>query len=271
MTMRKLRKVIVPLDGSELSESAIAPARAIAARADVSLLFVTTRWDSNVSAARRYVDLQAALADAEADVVLDREAVDAICLEGRENRDALICMATHGRGGLRETVLGSVAEAVIRSIERPVVLVGPGNRLGQSLPTSPRVVVGLDGSDASKAILPAATDLALALGASIRLVQVVLEPEVINITGPRMTEAVALEDTAKELRDAGVDADYEIIDDHDVSAGLARYAADLPASIVAVATHGRTGLARVALGSVAIRIVRRSPCPVLVVRPDASA
>jgi nucleotide-binding universal stress UspA family protein len=266
-----VRQVIVPLDGSELSESAIAPARAIAARAHASLLFVTTRWDSDVSAARRYLDLQAELADAEADVVLDREAVDAICLKGRENQDALVCMATHGRGGLRETVLGSVAEGVIRGIERPVVLVGPNNRLGQSLPTLPHVLVGLDGSDASKAVLPAATDLALALKASIRLVQVVLEPEVINITGPRMTEAAALENAAKELHDEGVDADYEIIDDHDVSAGLARYAADLPASIVAVATHGRTGLARVALGSVAIRTVRRGPCPVLVVGPDASA
>jgi nucleotide-binding universal stress UspA family protein len=268
-----LRKVIVPLDGSELSESAIAPARAIAARAGASLLFMTTGWDSDVSAPRRYLDVHAAIADAEADVdvILDREAVDAICLKAQQDRDALVCMATHGRGGLRETVIGSVAQAVIRNIRRPLVLVGPDNVLGDSLPASPHLLIALDGSDASEAVLPAAMDLALALGADVRLVQVVFTPEVIKVSGPRTAEAVALEDACKQVRDAGVEADYEIIDDHDTSARLASYAAELPASIVAVATHGRTGLARVALGSVAIRFVRRSSCPVLVVRPDQLA
>jgi nucleotide-binding universal stress UspA family protein len=268
-----LRKVIVPLDGSELSESAIAPARAVAARAGASLLFMTTRWDSEVSAPRRYLDVHAAIADAEADVdvILDREAADAICLKAQQDPDALVCMATHGRGGLRETVTGSVAEAVIRNIRRPLVLVGPNNSLGDSLPASPQLLVALDGSDASKASLPAALGLALALRASVRLVQVVFTTEVIKVSGPRTAEAMALEDACKQLRDAGVEADYEIIDDHDTSARLASYAAELPASMVALATHGRTGLARVTLGSVAIRVVRKSLCPVLVVRPDRLA
>ncbi len=85
---------------------------------------------------------------------------------------------------------------------------------------------------------------------------------------PRTSEAIALDDVVKQIHDAGVAAAYELIDDGDTSGRLAGYAADLPASIVALATHGRTGLARVALGSVAMRVVRTSACPVLVVRPD---
>lgn len=264
-----LRKIIVPLDGSELSESALAPARSIAARAGASLLLATTRWGSDVTTPRRYIDERAAaIADAEARVILDRKAADAICLLARENPETLVCMATHGRGGLRATAMGSVAEAVVREVQRPLVLVGRESRLGESLPESPHVVVGVDGSDASKAVLPAAIELALALGADIQVAQVVLAPEVIKVAVPRTSEAIALEDVVKQIHDAGVAATYEIIDDGDTSARLASYAAGVPASIVALATHGRTGLARVALGSVATRVVRRSACPVLVVRPD---
>ena len=264
-----LRKIIVPLDGSQLSESALAPACAIAARAGASLLLATTRWGSDVSTPRRYIDERAAaIADAEARVILDREAADAICLLARETPDTLVCMATHGRGGLRGTVMGSVAEAVVHEVHRPLVLVGPQSGLGESLPESPHVVVGIDGSDASKAVLPAAIELAVALGADIRVVEVMVAPEVFKVAVSRTSQAIALDDVVKKIHDAGVAATYEIIDDGDTSGRLVSYAADLPASIVALATHGRTGLARVALGSVAMRVVRRSACPVLVVRPD---
>jgi nucleotide-binding universal stress UspA family protein len=65
-------------------------------------------------------------------VILDREAADAICFLARENPETLVFMATHGRGGLRGTVMGSVGEAVVREVHRPLVLVGPHGRLGES-------------------------------------------------------------------------------------------------------------------------------------------
>ena len=263
-----LRKVIVPLDGSSRSESAIAPARAVATRADASLVLVTTRWGSDVSSPRRYIEARAsAIDDGEARLILDREPVDAISFVASEDDDALVCMATHGRGGVRGTVMGSVAEAVVRTIRGPVMLIGPDNKLGESLPASPHVLVGLDGSDTSNAVLPAAIELARALHADIRVVQVVLTTDVIKVTRQTTAEATPLEDVVERIRDADVDAHYEIVDDGDISARIATYAAELPASIVALATHGRSGLARVALGSVAMRVVRRSECPALVVRP----
>jgi hypothetical protein len=97
--------------------------------------------------------------------------------------------------------MGSVAEAVIRNVRGPLMLVGPNNKLGDALPAC-RTWWCLDGSDAAKAVLPAATALALAWNADLRLVQVVLPPEVIGVTGPRKVEAVALEGVAKRIRDA---------------------------------------------------------------------
>jgi nucleotide-binding universal stress UspA family protein len=84
-------------------------------------------------------------------------------------------------------------------------------------------VVGIDGSDASKAVLPAAIELALALGADIRVVEVVLALEVIKVAVPRTSEAIALDDVVKQIHDAGVSATYAIIDDGDTSGRLTSY------------------------------------------------
>jgi nucleotide-binding universal stress UspA family protein len=73
---------------------------------------------------------------------------------------------------------------------------------------------------------------------------------------------------ARELRsttDRGVE--YESLHGKDAAKAIVAYAGERGAAVVLVATHGRTGLARLAAGSVAMGVVRRSPCPVLVYRP----
>ncbi len=265
-----MKKVIVPLDGSKLAEAALAPAHVLAGRTDAELVLVTTRWSvDDVEEPGRYLDQQRRELDRPADavVILDRDAPSGIVL-ATDEPGALVCMATHGRGGVKRAVLGSVAEAVVRGAHSPVLLVGPEVSPQWSLPEHPTLLLGIDGSEHSLAVVPAAVDLALAVTARARIVDVSRPPDVLAVSRFRTDDVDVLESVTTRLGSHGVPADYEVVDGLDAAETLLSEAATLRASIIVIATHGRRGLARAALGSVAMRVVHGAPCPVLVVRPQ---
>jgi nucleotide-binding universal stress UspA family protein len=122
-----ITKVVVPLDGSALAERAVTPARSLAERIGATLLLMTARSGDDAGEARQRLDKQAtALGFDRVDtaIVHDRSAAEAILTEARDP-NAVVCMSTHGRSGLGQALLGSVAEAVLRGSDRPVLLVGP--------------------------------------------------------------------------------------------------------------------------------------------------
>ena len=136
MSTPGIQTVLVPLDGSERAEQALPPAVQLAERMDADLVLMTTAWEGkSIETVRRYLDVHIALLerDVEPLVVLDREAPDAILFAAREP-GTLVCMTTHGRGGVVSAVLGSVAEAVVRGASGPVVLMGPGMKSDWVLP-----------------------------------------------------------------------------------------------------------------------------------------
>ncbi|MGZ8734281.1 MAG: universal stress protein [Acidimicrobiia bacterium] len=117
-------QVIVALDGSARSETALPHARAVAGGAP--LMLMTTMWDRDATAPRRYLEGRAAeLADIEVEttVTQDREPPEAILLVAREQPGSIICMATHARSGLGDAVLGSVATRVVHGCPCPVLVV----------------------------------------------------------------------------------------------------------------------------------------------------
>jgi nucleotide-binding universal stress UspA family protein len=195
------------------------------------------------------------------DAVVEREAADAI-VAASGAPGTLVCMATHGRGGVIRGVLGSVSEAVVRTGAAPVVLVGPALDQRWQVPAESgagaTVVVALDGSSTAREAVPAGLSLARAVGASVRIVHVA------------RSDDAPVEDWERVVAtfvEGGVDTTFEVLDGFDPAAAIADAAKRHAATFVVAATHGRTGLARVTMGSVVQRIVRRSPCPVLVVRP----
>jgi nucleotide-binding universal stress UspA family protein len=196
----------------------------------------------------------------------------------------LVVMTTHGRGALGRALLGSVADRLVRTLEVPIVLLRPGGDEGAAPALrdwSPReIVVGLDGSRLAEAVLPPAIELARLFRVSLTLLQVI-EPLPVASDPPlpiptgydeRVTEALRgeaqdyLESVAEMVRKEGVQAS--------AAARLGWSAAgtllDLTpehAGLLAIATHGRSGLKRALVGSVADKLVRAAQVPVLVVRP----
>jgi nucleotide-binding universal stress UspA family protein len=275
-----MQTVVVPLDGSELSERALAPGLVLARRAGAELRLVSCPWEGVP------VDVEAYLADHAAGI--DLESVRTVV--GQEKpatavldavvgaADPVVCMSTHGHTGMGRVLLGSVAEEVLCAAPCPVLLCGPEMRPESLGSTGSHLVLCTDGSDHAEAVLPAAADLARVLELAVSVVEVVAPNELV-MTGeeppPDEGSAVAqghLDALVGWLRAAGVEpCRAEQLHGADPAAAVVHHAARLPAAAIAMATHGRSGLARVVLGSITMSVVRHSTCPVLVIRPAVLA
>ena len=195
----------------------------------------------------------------------------------------LIAMTTHGRGAVGRVVFGSVADRVARHSPVPVLLVRPDAATAPARPVVRRLVVPLDGSALAEAALPVVTDLARRLRLPVHLVRAedfgVLFPlgdgGVERPTSPlpkdgwRRILAAAeveagnvLDAAARRLREAGLTADSALLDG---SPFFAIAEATRPGDVIVLTSHGRGGLRRWLLGSVAEKLVRAAPAPVLLV------
>lgn len=197
------------------------------------------------------------------------------------NKTDLVVMTTHGRGALGRAVFGSVADRIARSSPVPVLLVRPRPAGERAEPvTIRRLVVPLDGSDLAEAALPVAIELGTRLEQPVHLVRVVnlaaslmpggsfgmpaLSPELSEEGMERAhTEARDyLAAVARRLQEGGGRVTWETVEGSPFfSLAEATSAEDL----VVMTSHGRSGVVRWLLGSVAEKLVREAPGPVLLV------
>lgn len=272
--------VVVPLDGSELAERALRPACALAARLDDARVLLVSCAPDDVAVVQAHLDDRAALfagvVDVDTRILEELEPAEGILETMASAPDALLCMATHGRGGLRAAVLGSVAERVVCRSSEPLVLVGPACRTALLAGEHGRLLVCSDGSAFSDAIIPAAASWTDRLRLEPWVAEVVGPDEEVALPGQparnRQVEAASarLDQLVARLETPTSTARAKVLHGTPASRSIVGFAGQLPAVLIAMATHGRTGLVRTAVGSVAAEVVRQAPCPVLVTRPGTT-
>lgn len=257
-------EIVVPLDGSSTAERAMGPALDLSRRTGVPLRVLSRALPGEKEELTTYLagvaDRYAALADVET-LVTGRDDVAAAIVDGLEP-GSLVCMSSHGRTGLVRAALGSVAEAVMRTLRQPVLVVGPEVSPGRAL--SGRVVACLDGSPAADLTLGPAAQWAAALGLPLWLVSVV-DPAVATpeaLAAGDVVESGHLASLAERI--GGVEG-WDVLHRDDPAEALAELDGRAEVAVLVMATHGRTGWDRLRLGSVTVGTVRRSPVPVLVV------
>ena len=194
----------------------------------------------------------------------------------------LVVMTTHGRGAVGRMLLGSVADYVLRTARIPVLLARPPAS-ATSRPTftwtPEEIVVPIDGSKLAESALPLAADLARALRARLELIQVVtIAPATDPVLAFPMGDSEALmemrraeaadylESTAERLRGPGLEVGTAVVVGPTAAGTLIEITRSERPRLVMIASHGRGGWRRVALGSVADKLVRAAEAPVLVVR-----
>jgi nucleotide-binding universal stress UspA family protein len=213
-----------------------------------------------------------------ADITLIEADAPSVLLHSAEARHAdLTVMTSHGRGPVERFWLGSVADQVIREAGHPVLIV-PASSDPQAVRDDrpfTHVLVPLDGSQVAEGVLHHAAHLASNDGARVSLVTVTHAP---------LVHALSYEAGSYNM-DAEVDAHRYLTDRchtlgwmaHDVTCAslngvspvgtqIVDYARTHDVDIIALSAHGHGGLHRLLLGSVADKIIRASPVPVLVVK-----
>jgi nucleotide-binding universal stress UspA family protein len=297
--MRDDGPILLPLDGSELAEGALPYAVALA-RALKARLVLFTAWegtDSELGANfpsmamdverqaeahfTQYLQgVKARLTGLDVETMIRAgDASDEILKAADELGARLLVIATHGRSGIGRWLYGSTASHLLRHAGVPVVAVGP-NALEKAKTdvAVKHLVVPLDGSSMAEKALPIASELASAFGARVSLVRVVqwavqaypyTLPDAYLPQVDQELEAGAkkyLQRMESEIK--GVETRAFVVRGA-VAEGLLEFIDKEGGDFVVMTTHARTGLARVALGSVADRMLQ-APCPVMLVRPEES-
>jgi len=223
--------------------------------------------------------------------ILDGAVGEALSARARETSANLVVMTTHGRSPLGRLLLGSIADQLVRRLDVPLLLVRPQGTptdfTADSLPR--RVLVPLDGSPLAEEILEPATSLGRLMQADFLLLRIVppamssnypMPTEAINAFGKSLLkqleeqEAAArreaeayLEKVARRLRSEGLVVRTRVVS-HDLpAAAILEQAQADTADLIALETHGRHGIARLFLGSVAEKVLRGASIPLLVQRP----
>jgi nucleotide-binding universal stress UspA family protein len=297
-------RILVPLDGSRLAEQALSYAMTLARGLPAELVvFRAISIPSDVQDALDKADLKAgSLLDRLATdageyltaiahfaqqsgltashAVRRGPAADVIVEYAAQTEIQLIVMASHGYTGIKRWRHGSVAERVLQSASVPVLLLRAKEGVSEGLPhPSPcrRILVPVDSSPLAEQVLPVIAPLAQALACEVILFQV----PIVYAPGSPMGEwYLPLQSTfeisdrqahaylnglAVRLREQGLEVSTAL-GEGPVPEAIIDYAVSSGSDLIAMCTHGRTGLARWALGSVADRVLRAGEKPILLVR-----
>ncbi len=302
-------RVLIPLDGSELAEQAIPFGHAVAHEAgtmiyaqvvpeaeplksltggpvasadEVAAIFQESAKSDLVQAAERWDGI----APRYEITVGVGDPADTILSLADEHRAELIVIASHGRGALGRWTFGSVADRLARTSTLPVLVIRPKDAAPEvdTLPEFERILLLTDGSERSLSAVDEAADLAKKLGKPVTMVRAIFpEAELAPSAGygavyapelyDELTKSIedeatkSLDAIAEQVKTHGAEAEYLLV--HGPAAQTIMSMAT-PNDLIVMTSHGRSGFRRWLIGSVAEKLVRDAPCPVMLVRSDVS-
>ena len=288
--------ILVPLDGSDFAEQALPSAEALCLAYDARLLLLsvpqarkliralpiyarlpkpgTDEWNQQEAYLSEVAGRLQALGIKADTVVRTGMVTDAINDLVQERGVDMVVLSTRGRSGLPRMVLGSVATQVIQGVTRPVMLIKPIEGATPPIPEYKKLLVTLDGSEFAERVLPY-------VRASARFESVVLLLTVPQVPEPEKYGAVVekiqqlreqaereareyLDCVAAKLREDGIETRVLVCGSRPAET-IISVADEEDVDVVFLATHGRGGLDRLFVGSVADRIIHNTHCPVFLV------
>jgi nucleotide-binding universal stress UspA family protein len=300
--MITLTTVLVATDFGPTSAAALAYGRALARTFDATLHVLhvvenfflrATPADPHAMVAARTRALREQLTEDDRDslrasaiVKVSDDVADAITGYARTQTINVIVLGTHGRTGMQQLLVGSVAERVVRTAPCPVVTIRetgravvPAHQKSEAaMITLKNILVATDFSEPSDAALAYGRQLARTFGAKMRVAHVVDDVLARAYGGgdgfvfadPTLqedVEAAALQHVERLIiGDEALGAEPIVLRSTTPAFAIVDYARAHAIDLIVMGTHGRGAVAHLLMGSVAERVVRTAPCPVLTVR-----
>ncbi len=298
-------RILLPLDGSQLSEMAVPYAEHFARGSSSEIILLNTcRSDlkpyqhmhqayldqlaNNIQRRIRKTRLKHILPSVRAKVLVG-EPADVICDYVQRDGITIIVMAAFGGSGLKTWQLGSVADKVVRTVNVPTLLVRAKNvrPAGDKKKLISRILVTLDGSDASKLSVPYALELAKRPETSITLFGMVERADYYSTHvsfipyTEHMAEQYARMDVAaeknahaylisveKELREEGARVTHVVTLGFSPAHDIVEQEDKTNADLLVIATRGSSGKNHWVFGSVAEKVLRGGKLPLLLVKGE---
>ena len=291
-------KILVPLDGSELSQLVIPYVEEVSrgVKSEIILLRVSEEGEADGEEVRRsYLERMAKSITAQVGLeenvirceIVRGHPADEILSYAEQKKVDLIAMSTHGRSGVSRWLLGSVASKVIGAASAPVLAV----RAKAQKTVAPegwlkrKIVVPLDGSKLAELAIRHVNYFAEVKGAEVVLIRAYQEPEVPSDRSaaikPSWEEyrkqviAVSHDEAANYL-----DAQKKVLTEKKLRVGtevvmgdpaieIIKFVEGKDIDLLALTTHGRSGIGKFLYGSVASKLIHTLPVPILLINARA--
>jgi nucleotide-binding universal stress UspA family protein len=281
----KYRKILVAVDRSESGRNALYQAFKLAneEKCWITVTSVVPPYEGEIELVG-VKDIRAALrkpcedALAEIDKIAatERMLVKTVCEEGEvherivdladaENCDVIV-MGRRGLRSIERALIVSVTARVIGHTQRDVLVVPNGTVVGWK-----KIVLATDGSKHSAKSMERAISFAKSYGGELRAISVVDVPSEFYAEAPQAVEDLVrkaqgyVADVKKHADAAGVKAET-FVGEAEAHDAITKLAKEENADMIVIGSHGRTGLRRLLMGSVAEKVIGYAPCPVLVVK-----
>jgi nucleotide-binding universal stress UspA family protein len=294
-------KILVPLDGSDEAKAIMPYVTRLALGLGVPIVLLSvldqgsldvddpdfsSLYERAAAGAReRLHDVAHGLAEEGVDatgVTVSGKSPKEIIEEADRRECGLIAMSTHGRNVLARGILGSVTDRVVHLSHVPVLAITPerARTYRGSDATLTKIMAPLDGSSLAESALPYVVELAHKLSLEVMLVRVIEPVHVFwmdHFPASLAEEQEAIEaeakaylsDMAARLATEGLSVNWQLLFGHTATT-IVELAGETPHDIIVMASHGRSGFTRWALGSVSQALIRGTGDPVLIVPPDKS-
>jgi nucleotide-binding universal stress UspA family protein len=296
-------RMLIPLDGSKTAEKVLPYARFLASQlklpiellavVDIAELathipsgkarYLDTLIEDTVRNSEHYLrGIACTFPGGNTKCIVERgKAEHAIIERAAIERGTLVTMATHGRSGLNRWLLGSVTEKVLRGAINPLLLVRATEEEKTEIEATVKsVLIPLDGSELAESVLPAVAELAKKLSLEVVLVRAYKIPynayasaedyaavDYEELLKSMREEAVAyFENKVAAVKKMGVEKVSYVAKEGFAADEIITVGRKTPNNLIAMCTHGRSGVKRWMLGSVTETVVRHSGDPVLVLR-----
>jgi nucleotide-binding universal stress UspA family protein len=278
--------ILVPTDGSDCAQAAVGYAADLATRYDSrvhALCVADSRTLENlpqydqITKEREEVAERACNDLSESGVAVEQAVRTGVPYEtilryATEQDIDLIVMGTHGRTGVQRYLLGSVTEKVVRLSDVPV-LTAKSEGDGEVTCPYTEILVPTDGSEGAEAAVDPAVDIAHTYNARLHTLSVIDTMAMgVDVRSGAILEALeesarsAVKTVEEQAAQASVSAVETEIEHGSPYRGIRSYVEEHDIDLVVMGTHGRSGIERYLLGSVAEKTVRTSPVPVMTVR-----
>ena len=281
-----LNQVMITLDGSEFSERALPAAISLCRSNGASLTLlsvngkekrITDKDTDNIASSsnpgdkKRYKATLNYLAEIAKTLKEDNihsrfvvgvgDIADEISRQAQERAMDVLVMSTHGHTGAKRWLTGSIANKVTQQTTIPLLLVRPNNQEKPQSGSYKKLLVAMGGSKVSEQVLPHVKYMARVFDSEVILLSV---PE--DLESPNQVKIITryLRDMADALIEEGLKAKI-VVDGADPARMIIKLAEVESADLIMMATHGRGGLDRLILGSVADAVIKSARCPVFLV------